>query len=285
MSRRQGYIIIALLAVIAVALAVLVGFLIGSRGADGPDSLGSAAATPDRRADHVAALEAAGLDVVEAPPVPEAPETWGDYKLDASWDGQVRVFEDGDVVPVRGESGEVFPASQNGCGLEVYLVTFRSVGEGIRVEARLVNAVGASVDSAVLQEGWMLGTNCVTPSFAFHESDLGGGIGEVAYTVHRYRQSSVAESSRGTSTTSPTAAPVPAPEPVPQVPAQPTFVECVPGLASLGIYSDGSTRRDTRCPEPDVLEAERVCGGMYGWREVSRERYVELCGQEPPTGG
>lgn len=73
--------------------------------------------------------------------------------------------------------------------------------------------------------------------------------------------------------------------PAPPVQSPPTFVRCVTGLASMGIYSDGSTRPDTRCPEPRVREAEGVCGGMDGWKRVSRERYIDLCGKEPPTGG
>ncbi|MDV8000741.1 hypothetical protein [Rhodococcus sp. IEGM 1408] len=72
--------------------------------------------------------------------------------------------------------------------------------------------------------------------------------------------------------------------PVETVRAQPTFVRCVTGLASMGIYSDGSTRPDNRCPEPRSSRAEGVCGGLHGWQEVTREEYIDLCGTVPPTG-
>ena len=287
MNRRQGYIIIALLAVIAVALAVLVGVLVASGGDDdksatagqGPPPTSSTDSAVEEITDPAAALEDAGLDVVMHPPVPDAPDAWGDYQLDASWDGQVRVFEDGDAVPVEGETGGAFPASQNNCGTGAYFVTFRAVGDDARVDAQLVNAVGEPADSEVLTDGWMLGTNCVTPSFVFHSSDADSTPTEVAYTVHRYRQASVAQEPAA-----PQQPQIQAPPPAPAAPAEPTFVRCVTGLASMGVYSDGSTRPDNRCPEPEKLEAESVCGGMYGWREVSRERYIELCGVEPPTG-
>lgn len=285
MSRRQATTIIALLSVIAVALVVLIAYFVGvgsgrdeARQAEPMPSTESAAPAEQEGVDPVALLEDAGVDVVMGPPVPDAPEEWGDYVLDGSWDDQVRVFEGQGVEPIRGEDGDRFPATMNGCGLQMHLVTFRAVAEPVHLEAQLVDAVGDPVASEVLNGGWMLGTNCVTPSFAFDSSTAEGGLTDVAYTVHRYRRSSVAQ--EGPQPQS--GAPAPA---APPVPAEPTFVRCVTGLASMGIYSDGSTRPDNRCPEPHVLEGERVCGGMYGWQEVSRERYIELCGVEPPTGG
>lgn len=291
MNRRQGYIIIALLAVIAVALAVLIGVLVGSRGddqgaaveQDQPPTSSTEAAT-DEITDPAAALEEAGFDVVMPAPVPDAPEAWGDYQLDGSWNGQVRVFEGGDAVPVDGETGGKFPASQNSCGTEAYFVTFRTVGEGVQVDAQLVNAVGEPADSEIMTDGWMLGTNCVTPSFAFHSSEGGGTLTEVAYSVHRYRQASVAGGA-GQEVTSAAPAPAPAPTPVvPATPAAPTLVECESGLSALGMFSDGVRRQDMRCHDPRASRAEGVCGGMYGWEKVSREEYIELCGVEPPTG-
>lgn len=295
MSRRQATAIIALLAVIAVLLVAVIAYLVGAGGRDAqqsetaPPSEATAPVetTEQEEMDPVALLEGAGVDVVMAPPVPDAPEEWGDFVLDGSWDGQVRVFEGQGVEPIRGDDDGTFPASMNGCGLEMYLVTFRAVSEQTLVDAQLINAVGEPVASEVLDGGWMLGTNCVTPSFAFESSDAEGTLTDVAYTVHRYSQSSVAQDapqSRAPAPASP-AAPAPPAAPTPAAPAAPTFVRCVTGLASSGIYSDGSTRRDTRCPEPEMLEAERVCGGLYGWQEVSRERYIDLCGVEPPTGG
>src|SRR5690625_3810966 len=162
MSRRQGCIIIALLAVIAVALAVLVGALVTAGDDDnhsgagqGPPPTPSTETAVEEVADPAAVLADAGLDVVMPPPVPDAPDAWGDYQLDAAWDGQLRVLDGGDVVPVDGENGGVFPASQNSCGAEAYFVTFRAVGRDVRVDARLVNAVGEPADSAIMSDGWM----------------------------------------------------------------------------------------------------------------------------------
>lgn len=67
------------------------------------------------------------------------------------------------------------------------------------------------------------------------------------------------------------------------------MVEClIFGLGpQQGLYSDGSVREAPECQNhPDVqrmLEAESVCGGMYGWLEVTAERQLELCGVLPPT--
>lgn len=292
MSRRQATAIIALLSVIAVLLIAGLVYLLNVGGdiqqsrADSAETSSEPGSDPNPpEVDPAALLEGVGIDVVEYPPVPGAPESWGNYVLDGSWDGQVRVFEGNGLEPIRGEDGQQFPATMNGCGTQTYLVTFRSIAEPVLLKAQLINAVGEPADSEVLNGGWMLGTNCVTPSFAFHSSTGDGNLTDVAYTVHRYIQSSVASAEVAQQPQAGASTPPPAAAPAPVVPAEPTFVRCVTGLASQGIYSDGSTRRDTRCPEPRVLEGERVCGGMDGWREVSRERYIELCGAEPPTGG
>lgn len=72
----------------------------------------------------------------------------------------------------------------------MYFVTFRAVTDAAQLAAQLVNAVGESADSQVLHSG--LGTNCVTPSFAFNSSTPEGNLTDVAHSVHRYRSSSVA---------------------------------------------------------------------------------------------
>lgn len=292
MNRRQGYIIIALLAVIAVALAVLIGVLVGSRGddqgaaveQDQPPTSSTEAAT-DEITDPAAALEEAGFDVVMPAPVPDAPEAWGDYQLDGSWNGQVRVFEGGDAVPVDGETGGKFPASQNSCGTEAYFVTFRTVGEGVQVDAQLVNAVGEPADSEIMTDGWMLGTNCVTPSFAFHSSEGGGTLTEVAYSVHRYRQASVAGGA-GQEVTS--AAPAPAPAPTPVAPAVPTFVECLFGTPGPARFSDGTVRNYQPCREtPEArasIEAERNCNDA-NWRRQMQAEGDRFCGSSAWADG
>lgn len=289
MGRRQGYIIVALLAVIAVALVVLVGVLAASAGDDdgatagqGQPSTSSTDTAVEEPADPAAALEDAGLDVVMRPPVPEAPDAWGDYQLDASWDGQVRVFEGGDATPVEGETGAAFPASQNNCGTEAYFVTFRAVGDGARVDAQLANAVGEPVDSEVLTAGWMLATNCVTPSFAFDSSESGGTLAEVAYSVHRYRQASLAGgTAREVTTTAPVPAPAPSPAPAPAAPAAPTFVECLFGTPGPARFSDGTVRNHQPCREtPEArtsVEAERNCNDA-NWRRQMQAEGDRFCG-------
>lgn len=284
MSRRQGYIIIALLAVIAVALAVLVGALVTAGDDDdshagaeqGPPPAPSTETAVEEVADPAAALADAGLDVVLPPPVPDAPDAWGDYQLDASWDGQLRVFDGGDLVPVDGEAGGVFPASQNSCGFQAYFVTFRAVGDGVKVDARLVNAVGEPADSAIMSDGWMLGTNCVTPSFAFHSSDHGATLTEVAYSVYRYRQASVAQEP-----VAPQQPQVQAPPPAPAAPAEPTFVECLFGTPGPARFSDGSIRNHQPCREtPEArasIEAERNCNDA-DWRRRMQAEGDRFCG-------
>lgn len=298
MSRRQATTIIALLAVIAVALVALVVYLVTGSSSGGeeaqqseavPSSETSAPAESieQEEADSVALLEGAGFNVVMPPPVPDAPGEWGDYVLDGSWDGQVRVFEGQADEPVRGEDDGQFPATMNGCGTQMYLVTFRSVAEPVLLDAQLINAVGEPVASEILNGGWMLGTNCVTPSFAFDSSTADGSLTDVAYTVYSYRQSSVASDAaqpqEQASSTAPPAAP-PATS-APFAPAEPTFVRCAVPPGQVAIYSDGSWRSDSRCENSRTGRVEGVCGGMYGWQKVSREEYIDLCGVEPPTGG
>lgn len=107
----------------------------------------------------------------------------------------------------------------------------------------------------------------------------------------------------GRETEAPVTSPAPAPpvvtesetEWVPAAPAAPappvsgpTFVECLFGTPGPARFSDGSIRNHPPCSEtPEAqrsLRAESVCGGLYGWQEVSRAEYIDLCGVEPPTG-
>lgn len=280
MSRGQASAIISLLAVIAVALVVGIGYLFTT----GDDEAAPAATettapstppTPTEAAvaDPVALLESAGIDVVKPPPVPEAPKKWGEYTLAEKWDGRVRAHSGAGPVKATAAGGSAFPASMNGCGQMMYLVTFRAAHESAIVDARLLDAVGRVEDSAELNSGWALGTNCATPAFEFVSAGGGATMTDVIYTVYEYRQASVAQQD---------AAPqAPAQAPAPTASPEPTFVRCVTGLASRGIYSDGSERPDNRCPEPRTLEGERVCGGPNGWEVYGREKYESLCGPVP----
>lgn len=289
MNRRQGYVIIALLAVIAVALAVLVGVLVASGGdrqgaavGQGPPPTSSAETASEEITDPAAALEEAGVDVVMPPPVPDAPAAWGDYELDRDWNGQVRVFRDSAAQAIAGAGDDRFPATMNRCGSGMYFVTFRATGNGTIVDAQLVDAVGRINDSRQLPGGWMLGTNCSTPHFAFHSANSQASLVDVAYTVYEYRQTSVAKPIAPSEPRAPVA---PDPPPAPPAPAQPTLVQCESGLSATGMFSDGVRRQDERCRDERAAEIEGVCGGLYWWENASRERYIELCGKEPPPGG
>lgn len=287
MSSRQASVIIGLLVVIAVALGVGIGYLVVGRDDDeaapaaGEPTATSAppTSTEEMVADPVAALEAAGVDVVQPPPVPEAPEAWGEYTLAGSWDGRVRAFDNREPAKATAEDGSTFPASMNGCGEMIYFVTFRATDDGDAVDAQLLDAVGGVNDSEVLGSGWMLGTNCATPAFVFDTSADGATMIDVAFTVHEYRQSSVAQSS---------AAPQPQaqdPAPAPAAPTEPTFVECIFGTPGPARFSDGSIRNHPPCAQtPEAqryLEAESVCGGLNGWEVYGREKYESLCGPVP----
>lgn len=281
MGRRLIIVITTVLSVIAVVLAVGIGYLFGSRGTGGEAAVSaqpsaSTAATPAVEdavvEDPAAALEAAGVDVVLPPPVPDAPEEWGDYELARRWDGTVRVSTGADAEPVRGPGGAAFPSSMNGCGELMYLVTFRGVDGSTTVDARLVDAVGGINDSKKLSSGWMLGTNCSTPSFAFDESVNEVDQLSVGYTVNEYRKSSVAQEST-------VQWQAPASEQV--APAEPVFVECIVGTPGPARFSDGSVKFHQPCQDtPEAqrsMMAERVCGGLGGREIYGEELYDDLC--------
>lgn len=284
MSRGQARIIIALLGVIIVLTAAGIGgWLVWGRD-NGGDATGGGTAQADEASgtaeatesvDSVALLESAGVDSVNTAPVPEAVDAWGDYELYRSWSGTLRVFENGDPTPVSDDGGGMFPATMNGCGIGMYLVTFRSVNEDVMLDAQLLNAAGTVSVSDTLSDGWMLATNCVTPQFAFNTSSDISNLGDVAYDVTEYRQSSVAQ---------PAAQPaepesVVAPEQNDAEVVEPTLIECDNGLSIMGLYSDGTWRTTQECDTPEhrrSAQAEGVCGGLNG-REEQPELWAELC--------
>ncbi|MEJ6550546.1 hypothetical protein PQI66_13410 [Corynebacterium sp. USCH3] len=284
MSRGQARAIIALLGVIVVLAVAGFGawLLWGRSGDDGP--VGAAevrddevteetAGEPSAEAvDSVALLEGAGVDSVNPAPVPEAVDSWGDYEVYRSWSGTLRVFENNDPSPVSDDGGGRFPATMNGCGVAMYLVTFRSVNEDVVLDAQLLNAADTVSTSETLSDGWMLTTNCQTPQFAFNSSSGISNLGDVAYDITEYRQSSVA---------APAAAEQPVEEPVVEEPvsAEPTLVQCDNGLSIMGLYSDGEWRTTQECDTPEhrrAAQAEGVCGGLNG-REEQPELWAELC--------
>lgn len=265
--------IIALLVVLIVAVATVGAWLIWGRGGDDDSATSpvaaSSSAVPETESeaqpeiDSVALLENAQVDSVNPAPVPESVEAWGDYVKNRSWNGMLRVFELAEASPVTEEGGSQFRNTMNHCGEVMYLVTFRSVNENVLLDAQLLDAAKSVRAHAELHDGWMLGTNCELPQFVFVSSTDTSNLGDVAYDVTEYRQSSVAAPAAGTA-------------------AEPTFVACDDGmLTAKGRYSDGSWRDTPECDTEQhrrAVRAEAVCGGPYPPAGTTQAEYAALCG-------
>lgn len=295
MTKKQAGLLIALLAVLILAVSSLAVVLLwGKSGEEVADEnvsvptptspAESETPTTEETEDAAEVLASAQVNSIHPAPAPEAPEEWGDYRIHDSWDGQVRTFGDAGPQEITAREGDRFPATMNGCDLGMYFVTFKSVNPNVNVRAHLIDAAGNSAVSEDINQGWSLSTNCETPAMEFLDSGDTSTLGDVVYTVHEYRQSSVAP-----------AQPTEQVEPeVPEEPAEvstavaePTLVQCLGYLSPTGLYSDGSERRTVDCADsPEqrrAARAEGVCGGLYGWMEVSTEEYLDLCGVMPPT--
>ncbi|WP_334144731.1 hypothetical protein [Corynebacterium nuruki] len=202
----QARTIIALLIVLILVVVAIGAWLIWGRGgsdrSDRGALTGATSAVPSEdqapgqeeqpEIDSVALLENAGVQSVNPAPVPEAVDAWGDYVKNRSWSGTLRVFEGQDATPVTDDDHSRFPATMNHCGVAMYLVTFRSVNEDVLLDAQLLNAANSIDASETMSDGWMLTTNCDTPQFRFNSSTGISNLGDVAYDVTEYRQSSVA---------------------------------------------------------------------------------------------
>lgn len=292
MTKIQARAIIALLAVTILVGAIIAFALLRDDSPSAPTPV-LESGTPTAQApesttsaqDPATVLEGAAVNSIHPAPAPEAPQKWGDYKLTATWDGQLRVFDTGGIQPVKGENGATFPATMNNCGIGMVFTTFRSVNNNVDVSTHLLNAIEESTTSAPINQGWMLSTNCETPAFEFLGSRDSSTLVDVAYTVHLYTQNStaVAHEEQGAEV-------APSPPAVTQTAApKPTFVQCLGTLGPpMALYSDGSERNEPICEgSPERARAskgESVCGGLYGWQQVSETEYIELCGQAPPTG-
>lgn len=282
---KAGIIIAALVAVIAVAVAVTVVALTGNDGEPAADASSETAGPapgstsspetetePEEPAmDSAAMLEGAGFDVVISGPAPEAVESWGDYQLERSTDGRVRVFEYSGPIQATLD-GAQWPMSMNSCGSVMYLVVFRGVSEEVSIEAGLVNSVGTVVDSAEASQGWMLLTNCATPQWEYLSTTGIGNLADIVYDVHEYRQSASAAG----------AGAAPAVAPTTEVAAEPTVVRCQTGLGAMADMSDGTVRQREECIDERAVMGERCCGGLYGRQECGEELWQELCNSGPP---
>lgn len=299
-TKGQVRLIIGLLSVLIIVVAAVgVWFVIG--GKDGSDSVkqsrtvSSSTTAPsdiatvsdgeEEEVDPVAMLENAGPRSVNPPPVPEAVESWGDYVKHRSWSGTLRVHEGLEATPVPDDGGGTFPATMNGCRAAMFLVTFRSVNEDVLLDAQLRNAAGGVDVTETLSEGWTLGTNCSTPQFGFSRSAGISNLGDVSFDVTEYRQSSAAAPEVEEVTEAEAVAGADAVTGAETI-AEPTLIQCDNGLTIMGLFSDGSWRTTEECDTPEhrqSVRAEGVCGGLYGWQQVSAEEYESLCGVPPPS--
>ena len=295
-STRQARLIIAFLVVLIVVVVTLGAWLIWGRGGDGDsgDAVSSSesngTAPPLARdagdqpeIDSVSLLENAGVQSVNPAPVPESVKAWGDYVKNRSWSGMLRVFEGQDATPVANDDHSRFPASMNHCGVAMYLVTFRSVNENVLLDAELLNAANNIDASLTLSDGWILTTNCDTPQFRFNSSTDISNLGDVAYDVTEYRQSSVANpvAPEAESAEEPAASVA---EPAASV-AEPYVVECLQGVPGPAQWSDGTVAYAEECantPEAQQsIRAEGLCGGLYAPDDVSREEFEAICNRAP----
>lgn len=281
MNKTQATVIISLLALTLVAgIGIIVLLVWGGdeRDVDKQPSTTSTVVTTtseEEAVDAVALLEQAEINSINPAPAPDAPEEWGEYRLRRSWDGMTRVFEAADSSPISDDGGARFPATMNRCGVAMYLVTFKSVNPNVDIAAQLIDAAGGIAAEESLNQGWSLSTNCETPAYRFLASSDISNLGDVAYTVHEYMQSSTSDAEPRAAQTTTQA-------------AEPTLVQCLGYLGpAMGLYSDGVERLAPECegsPEQQrSARAEGVCGGFYGWMEVSAEEYRDLCGVDPPT--
>ena len=289
----QARLIIALLVVLIVVVATVGAWLIWGGGGDDDSVTGpvaaSSSAAPETESeaqpeiDSVALLENAGVQSVNPAPVPESVKAWGDYVKNRSWSGMLRVFEGQDATPVTNDDHSRFPASMNHCGVAMYLVTFRSVNENVLLDAELLNAANNIDASLTLSDGWILTTNCDTPQFRFNSSTDISNLGDVAYDVTEYRQSSVANpvAPEAESAEEPAASVA---EPAASV-AEPYVVECLQGVPGPAQWSDGTVAYAEECastPEAQQsIRADGLCGGRYAPEDVSREEFEAICNRAP----
>ena len=289
---KAGIIIAALVAVIAVAVAVTVVALTGNDGEPAADASSETAGPapgstsspetetePEEPAmDSAAMLEGAGFEVVISGPAPEAVESWGDYQLERSTDGRVRVFEHSGPIQATLDGGQ-WPMSMNSCGSVMYLVVFRGVNEEVSIEAGLVNSVGTVVDSAEASQGWMLLTNCATPQWEYLSTTGIGNLADIVYDVHEYRQSaSAAGAGQGADDGSGVSADGGG--------EAKYFYYCVEDSPGQAIMTDGSVGYEEYCVQnPQATRAslgERCCGGLNGSQTCGQDLWYDVCQSRPP---
>lgn len=287
----QGKVIIGLLLALVLAVAALAGvvWLRGGEGDCSDSDAGKVASSEEKKEDaggeaatQEIDLASVEIDSIHEAPAPNAPESWGEYTMRQQWSGQTRVFEGEGQQPamLQGQGGGQWVTSSNGCGVAMYLVTFKAVNDAAVLRPELVDYNEAVLADGSMRDGWMLFTNCSTPRFWLESIEGESNLSDVSYDVYEYTQSSVANPE---SQSAPNVDPGAAPEAVQESPAEPQFVECIGGLTTWARFSDGTSKHDDRCVEQaeQARRGESWCGGLYAPADAPRDEFIEMCGREP----
>lgn len=298
-SSAQGKVIIGLLAVLILAVSLLAIVSYAGRGDGGSESSSDSVSpqtetpAPSEEPAKPVDVDLAALDVdsIHEAPMPNVPEEWGNYTLDRKWEGRLDL--DGATrAELKGEDGGAWVSSANGCGVETYIVIFRSEASGEKLRAELVDFNEVVLDEKVLPEGWMLFTNCATPRMAADQGSSQMKGTELAYEVHAFRQIQVPNSAESSALDTPepsveTSVPQ-AEESVPQSDNGATglsgYVECPgPGLTVYVPQPAPGGTIDAACSaaQQQSMRAESWCGGLYAPADVPRDEFIATCGREP----
>lgn len=285
----QGKVIIALLIVLILAVGALVfsTFMENRKNEESPVETASSSSTSSEEepTEEVNSqdidLASVDVDSVHAAPVPSAPDSWGEYTINQTWKGQVRVFEHAEEPSeLLGQGGENWISSANGCGSLMYLVTFKAVNDQAKIQAELTDYNGDVIDGETSRSGWMLFTNCATPEMALGSINGIGNLSDVAYEVHEYVQASTDLGSSSVNV-EPTIETDVAPESqeIPDVDLQ-----CPgPGLTVFVPSTTPLSEMEWACEQArqSANQGESWCGGLYAPPEVPREEFLAKCNREP----
>jgi serine/threonine protein kinase len=191
-TKRNLWILAAAIVVVAAGTAV-VGYAV-----DGPRTAAQAApsATQAAAARAPQAAAAAGdATTSELPgpgwpgpgnvglaPSPEFPQSLPQWALSKSWTETSRAFQ-GKWTFAPGPGQSEFPATQNGCGLERFLVRWRAVNPHATVVATIAGPRPAKLTG---NAGWMDIDGCSTPAFQFASSTDPSNLADVTVAVQQW---------------------------------------------------------------------------------------------------
>ncbi|MGI8418676.1 MAG: hypothetical protein ACR2P2_21250 [Nakamurella sp.] len=121
---------------------------------------------------------------VEVPP--PFPETLPRWRLVGMWSPSVRVHITNGWSYTTGPAGDRFPNTQNGCDLQRFHVSWRSLAAPSTVRAGEVNVVDDVAQESVGQQGWMILDGCHKPGFRFGTEPKGSTMVDVTVLVQRW---------------------------------------------------------------------------------------------------